>query len=91
MADRYETNVGAVTVQEYADAAAAALDLLRAEDFPFTERVDRLAEMCAAWLKAADAAVAAPAVAHPGCPYLAPPGSVCNKCGTVVASQQEER
>lgn len=29
--------------------------------------------------------------AHPGCPYLAPPGSVCNKCGTVVASERIDR
>lgn len=54
------SEIAAAAVQEYADAAAAALNLLRAEDWPFTERVDRLAEMCAAWLEAADRATAPP-------------------------------
>ena len=31
--------------QEFYDVGAAALDLLRAHDFPYTVRVDRLAEM----------------------------------------------
>jgi hypothetical protein len=38
----------------------------------------------AAWLARAERQQPCRGVAHPGCHYLAPCGSVCNKCGQFV-------